>query len=242
MAENEAILSAHAVDLIDSRGQVVSRHSQGIEKDHVVEPLSGDPWVNYFGFTLLFRRNLLDVIPFSQRGESTYAFGSSLSHDRWVCTLAQSLGRIVLIEEPLASYRQHDAQLFGAHGRQGSSLGRVANGALHAREKLDALQREQATLARVCHHRSALFASAQPSPSFTRDELNRASAFWSRLGDRHACRVNVHQAGTLRGRVRALSAGLRRGQYSSENFGHRSLVKDLGVCLLGPSSGPRRTE
>lgn len=233
MVENDAVLSAHAVDLMDSGGRVVSTHSQGIEDARVVEPLSGDPWANHFGFTLVFRRDLLDVVPFDHRGESTYSYGAPLSHDRWICALAHSLGRAVLLDEPLAAYRQHDAQLFGARDRQGTPLGRLSLGAPRAREKVALLHREQATFARVCRQRSALFASAQPSPSFDRGQLDRASAYWSSVGDRHAARVHVHQAGPLGARVRALSAGLRQGIYSSERFGRRAFVKDLAASVLG---------
>jgi hypothetical protein len=241
MVENDAVLSAHAVDLMDGRGEVVSRHSQGIDEEHVVEPLSGDPWLNYFGFTLVFRRALLDVIAFGHRGESTYSFGAPLSHDRWVCALAHSLGRVVLLDEPLAAYRQHDAQLFGARDRQGTPVSRLAGGVAHARHKLAALHREQETFTRACRHRAALFASAQPSPDFDRGRLDRASAYWSSVGDRHTARLSVHQARPLGAGVRALSAGLRQGIYSGENFGRRAFLKDLAASVLG-SSAPRPTE
>lgn len=241
MVQSEAVLSAHAVDLINSRGDVVSIHSQGIEETHVVEPLSGDPWSNYFGFTLVFRRDLLDVIPFSQRGESTYSFGAPLSHDRWLCALAHSLGRVVLISEPLAAYRQHDAQLFGVQAPR-KSLGGFKLSAAQARERFGVLAREQVTLTRVCRQRSALFASAQPTLSVSRDQLDRASAFWSRLGDRHASRVDVHRAGPISARVRVLSAGLRQGLYARRNFGHRSFVKDLAMCAFSSSVGLRQKE
>ena len=242
MVENEAVLSAHAVDLINSRGLFMSSYSQGIQRTHVVEALSGDPWMNYFGFTLVFRRDLLDVIPYSERGESTYGVGGPLSHDRWVCALAHSLGRTVLLEEPLASYRQHDDQLFGAGRRQGTSVRGLVVQVSQSREKLGAMQREQATLTRVCRHRSALFASAQPSLSIARHQLERASDFWSSLGDRHAARLNVHQAKPVSARLRALCASLRKGNYSSNRFGYRSFVQDLGVCILSSSVLSEGTE
>jgi hypothetical protein len=234
MIENEALLSAHAVDLIDSRGLFASRYSQGIEKTEVIEALSGDPWEVKLGFTLVFRRDLLDVIPATERGENTYASGAPLSHDRWVCALAHSLGRIVLIDASLACYRQHGAQLWGVRGPKRTSAGSVALRVLNTREKFAALAREQATLARVCCHRAALFASAKPTHGYSRERLDRASAFWTSLGDLHAARVAVHQASPLSARIRALSASLRQGNYSSEQFGYGSFLKDLGLCLLGP--------
>lgn len=236
MVENDAVLSAHAVDLMDSDGHVVSGHAQGIERARVTEPLTGDPWVNYFGFTLLFRRDLLDLIPFDRRGESTYSFGAPLSHDRWVCALAHSLGRVVLIDEPLAAYRQHDAQLFGAKARPSPSPRSPVGRATRAREKLAALHREQATFTRVSRHRAALFTAAQPTPAYGRERLDRAAGYWSTVGDRHATRLRAHAAGRMQS-LRGLSAGLRQGIYSSTGFGTRALMKDVAAVVLG-SPGP----
>ena len=233
MVRCDALLSAHAVDLIDDQGNMLTNHSQGIAETAVVEPLSADPFANYFGFTLVFRRALLDVIPFSQRGESTYTIGASLSHDRWICLLAHSLGRVLLLDEPLAGYRQHNAQLFGAQRRQGWTRGVSRAGASQAIDKLRALQREQEVLTRVCRHRSALFEQAQATSSFNRDQLNRASDFWKGLADRHSLRVRAYRADALGTRVGALSAGLRLGIYSRTTLGYRSFAKDLAICMLG---------
>jgi hypothetical protein len=58
-----------------------------------------------FGFTMLFRRSVLEV---------ALPVGEGWGHDNWTAMVAAGLGRVCLIPEPMADYRQHGAQVSSA--------------------------------------------------------------------------------------------------------------------------------
>lgn len=58
-----------------------------------------------FGFTMLFRRSVLEV---------ALPIGEGWGHDNWTAMVAAGLGRVCLIPEPMADYRQHGAQVSSA--------------------------------------------------------------------------------------------------------------------------------
>src|SRR5258705_8835994 len=63
--------------------------------------------------TQTFERRLLGIINGARRGADNHTASSPLSHDRWVYLLASSFGRVVVLAEPLADYRQYQANQFG---------------------------------------------------------------------------------------------------------------------------------
>ena len=235
LREHSAVLSAHQVDLVDTDGVRVGEHAQGIDRTRVVEPLTGDPWMNYFAFTLLFRRDLIDVMPYLDRGEDTYTAGAQLSHDRWVCMLAHSLGRVVLLDTPLAGYRQHGAQLYGSAGAPSSTQ---RPGLAAARARLTAAQDEQRLRLRTCRRRESQFRSSQPLGDYTAGRLQGAADSWSALGDRYAARVRVHSGSSIARRLGRTAAEASRGLYSHVPFTPRDAVKDVVDALV---NGAART-
>src|SRR6185312_9814708 len=110
---------AHTVRLIDEKGTPGPIHDQGIMKTRTIAPRSGDPWDVFYGFSQVFHRSLLQIIPEGCRGEDSEKFHAVLSHDRWVHFLASHFCKIGVINEPLAGYRQHSDN---AHGAKRASL------------------------------------------------------------------------------------------------------------------------
>jgi glycosyltransferase involved in cell wall biosynthesis len=108
-----ALLCAHAADLIDEASNRIGFFSQGIQTSRVFAPLTLPPWGVFFGFTEVFEKSLLDLIDMRSRGLDNHKKEGLLAHDRWVYFLASSFGSTVVLAEPLASYRQHGANLFG---------------------------------------------------------------------------------------------------------------------------------
>jgi glycosyltransferase involved in cell wall biosynthesis len=115
IVENEVALCAHAVRVVSHEGQDVSLMDQGIKTDGLIAPLTSDPWGVYFGFSQVFHRSLLDLIPPSDRGVDSYNFQNVLSHDRWTFFLASNFFPIGALSETLVNYRQHSSNLFGAN-------------------------------------------------------------------------------------------------------------------------------
>jgi glycosyltransferase involved in cell wall biosynthesis len=105
---------AHTVRLIDENGTLGATHDQGIKKTGAIAPRSEDPWDVFLGFSQLFHRSILQIIPEGCRGGDSETFDMVLSHDRWVHFLASHFCRIGVINEPLVHYRQHSDNVYGA--------------------------------------------------------------------------------------------------------------------------------
>ncbi|WP_075323129.1 glycosyltransferase [Acidithiobacillus albertensis] len=92
-------------------------HDQIIRR--IYKPLQLDPMNIYPGFSMVFRKMVVNFIDRPDRGKD-YRFYSSnppmIPHDRWIYLLCCSLGKVVLTEEHLSLYRQHDSNTCGLSG------------------------------------------------------------------------------------------------------------------------------
>lgn len=106
LRENKALMLVHASQVVDSSGQPAEGREPVIERTEVLEPLTVDPWWCPPGFAMIFAADLLRRFDASIRPGSQIADGQ-LPHDHWVYFLAQVVGRIALLNVPLAKYRRH---------------------------------------------------------------------------------------------------------------------------------------
>jgi glycosyltransferase involved in cell wall biosynthesis len=81
------------------------------------ESLRADPWSFSLGFTQMFRAELLRFGAEHPQSRDFLFPREVLAHDQWFVFLASSFGRVQFVDEHLASYRQHDANLFSAVDR-----------------------------------------------------------------------------------------------------------------------------
>ena len=93
------LLCAHRVRKVDAHGRPLQDERPRPAATSVIGPRDALPWGNFFGFTMLFRRSLLDRIPADERGLDPHSRGSRLSHDRWLYFLATTFGTIVYLDE-----------------------------------------------------------------------------------------------------------------------------------------------
>ncbi len=106
------LLAFHEAALIDADGALLSAGDQrGPARQY--PPLGLDPFAIVWGFTQLFRRDLLALALLQARSLDPYHPDEPLAHDQLFLTLAGALGWIAYTPERLAAYRQHDANLFG---------------------------------------------------------------------------------------------------------------------------------
>lgn len=119
MGDPEITQIAHRALLIDAEDGEIGYFDQGIgEADATIRsPLDYDVWETFWGFSMLFRRELLDLVPIEQRFVDYIDPRHRIAHDRWVMFLAQTLGKTVELGERLVAYRQHGRNLYGASGR-----------------------------------------------------------------------------------------------------------------------------
>ena len=106
--ENKNIsLIVHAAQLIDNDTNRIGMFRQGIEDTRVRAPLSYDPWGTFWGFSMVFRRELLKLVSINDRFIDYIVPSELIAHDRWIMLLGQMVGATAEIKDPLVDYRQH---------------------------------------------------------------------------------------------------------------------------------------
>jgi glycosyltransferase involved in cell wall biosynthesis len=112
-SRRDVALITHAADLIDRHGNVTGTFRQKIYETTSHPPLGYDLWSTFWGFSIVFRRELLEIADPIARFIDYIDPRERIAHDRWICFLAQMVGITVEIADCLAGYRQHGHNLFG---------------------------------------------------------------------------------------------------------------------------------
>jgi glycosyltransferase involved in cell wall biosynthesis len=74
-------------------------------------------WV-WPGFLKTIRSDMLNLLGDEEMPRSWFPRESHLTHDKWTCIIANAIGGVVVLEDPAALYRRHDAALTGDYNRQ----------------------------------------------------------------------------------------------------------------------------
>jgi glycosyltransferase involved in cell wall biosynthesis len=214
---------AHHAELIDHAGSPIGRFAQDIAETGIRPPLHYDVWRTFFGFSMVFRRDLLEIVPVESRFVDYISPQHRIAHDRWVFFLAQVLGCTAEIAEPLVRYRQHSHNLYGAappiRSRESRMLARGEN-----------LPYIEATAAMVRIIEALPEDAEARFPAFDR----RAAQDLYRAAYAQVCaRGTVYDVGGARGVARVFS-NLALGHYRrAESSGQRwrSVARDLLYCV-----------
>jgi glycosyltransferase involved in cell wall biosynthesis len=223
----DTVLVVHSARLIDKNDRPIGTFTQGLEGRAIRGPLHHDPWGVFFGFTMVFRRSLLDVIPSDFRGRDYVTGKPKLAHDRWVLYLANMMGKTIEIGQPLVDYRQHGDNLFGALNPYSMRQTRESTISVSARY-VDSAS-EQLNLIELIDG-----SIVEQFPLFNRVA---AQNFWRQAQRQQIARSHIYLA---RGRIAAgalLCKNLIVGVYSSVHSGKfrpASVLKDLVYILRGP--------
>ncbi len=127
LTADDSLLAMHRLAVVDQALQPLGHWDQDIDHDRVAEPLELDPYLTGWGNTMLFRRELLHLIPRGERPPHPQSPGRPLTHDTWLYVLAAALGRVSHIHAPLILYRQHDSNAAGVALGQGGLRHRLAD-------------------------------------------------------------------------------------------------------------------
>jgi glycosyltransferase involved in cell wall biosynthesis len=215
----KVVLAVHAARLIDRDNSVIGYLSQNIDHDCIREALSFDPWELFFGFSMVFRRTLLDVVPDDRRGIDFITGNGRLSHDRWILYLANMLGCTQQIAATLVDYRQHDSNLFGAPKGKW-------------RKSLPSMRRERDLRVRAALELRSLIDSIKDSATLPFPMFDRAlcEAFWDKVISQQMARRDVYFSHSKLQAWRALLQNVQQGVYLNANDGRfhwRAVAKDF---------------
>lgn len=225
LTRSGAFLAVHTANLIDTNGVRIGPFSQGIGGDAVREPLSYGPWHVFFGFSMVFDRRLLDLVPSASRGIDYIMGKPGLSHDRWILFLANLVGSVVELDRPLVDYRQHGGNLFGS-ARSGHRK-RRERVAVESDWYLQAAKEQRAIVDAV---------AASPLIGSTQFDRARAVDYWDAAVDQQSARNRLYTAASTSAEARQWVKNVLGGVYRTLPDGrHRAkaALKDLKYIVDG---------
>ena len=112
---DDSLLSMHTLTVADKALRPTGfQWNQGIEDDTTYAPLQLDPFGTGWGNTMMFRREVINLIARELRPLQPGDPDRLLSHDTWVYVLSAALGRVSHISAPLLLYRQHGSNASGS--------------------------------------------------------------------------------------------------------------------------------
>jgi len=123
-SDPEVLLSFHEAWLIDATGARLNL-AMILPLENKSSPLSLWPLRNPYGFSMMFRRNLLIVSDLWVKSADNLKTDIPMAHDQWFFFLASTLGTIEYIPEPLAGYRQHGSNTYGIERPPVNLRGRI---------------------------------------------------------------------------------------------------------------------
>ncbi|HEY1605293.1 MAG TPA: glycosyltransferase [Allosphingosinicella sp.] len=183
------------------------------------------------GFTQVFRRDLLTILP-DPAARALRQEGVRDGHDYWIPTLAAATGSILLLGAPLALYRRHGNNVTPAVEQEPRSRSRKiwralrANGQAYSDEadvasRIAALLDEASAVADK-ESRALLADAATRLRSFSGANLKRSLIYADRYRHR---RIGMLKDLLLEGAYRRSPA---------PSFGPRAFLKDLAYALFLP--------
>ena len=184
-------------------------------------------WV-WPGFLQTFRADLLDEKALTMRPKSYYPGHKKITHDKLVCLLANAIGDIVVLPEPVALYRRHAAAVTGDYSPQNlrqrveKSLPVGGDHYLFLAEVADGTAKYLRQIAETSDRKK----SAQ---------LKMSADCFQEIASINACRAQLYLSATTTERFKWFVRVMQLGGYwgpSMISLGWKSGVKDL-LRMLG---------
>lgn len=228
LADPNVPLAFHEAWLIDSLGARIEL-AEILPLEARSPPSSLFPLHNPYGFSMVFRRDLLRFSDLWVKSVDNLKTDATMAHDQWLFFLASALGTIAYVAEPLAGYRQHGSNTYGVERRARTFRSRIARW-INVRSK------EFARFAVASRTRASILVDAlgRMDPEW-QARAGLAIARYQRLSHQCMWRAAVYESGLL-GRFAAWFALLRDGAYGNRTrwtFGRKAALIDL-TCLITP--------
>lgn len=166
-----------------------------------------------------FRKVPEDLI----RPRSYYPGHSEITHDKWTCVMANSTGGAIVLDEPVALYRRHEAALTGTYDTQ--SLGERIT------KSLGVGSEHYQFLAEVACETANYLRKAAPSfDAAMAQDLAAAAVGFEQISRIQSARARLYASTRLSDRIHACIDVLKLGGYFGPAMiamGWRSAIKDI---------------
>jgi glycosyltransferase involved in cell wall biosynthesis len=202
----QVLLAYHNSTLIDGSGHAIGAAFRSRRTTVRFVPLALPPWTIVPGHAQIVRRSLIRLTALQAISIDPYCPGERMPHDQWYPFWASVLGNIVYVGEPLAQYRQHDANVSGWNHTSwlAYALDHIANAEAYARSdsigaanRLGLLQRCDSPLTSEEHAR-----------------IRAAISYYEALVERTTQRLSIYDGRCFHERARHLLAFLWNGGYA----------------------------
>jgi glycosyltransferase involved in cell wall biosynthesis len=197
----------------------------------VNEAFSLGPWQFGLGFTLLFRRRLVDFFGYWPQSTDFYDVENKEAHDQWTFFLASNLGTIYYINEPLVLYRQHDTNAFGWDSKATTMRGKLEN---LLTTKIDRIKSCELSAG----GRAAILARiADKDKTGSTEKLHQAAMRYRQLEAYYESRRRIYQSSHIFLKLHYLIALLFQGAYRRRKYwgvGPQALLRDIVRGIIFP--------
>lgn len=124
IAETGSVLAIHSAKVVDERLRPLRGYTPSARRLMCLDAGMGRTWHSLHsrmemspGFTWVFKARLLRDVP-----PTPPVVGPSIGHEGWLSFAAEVIGRIALLPDVLALYRQHGKNVIGYRASPGGSL------------------------------------------------------------------------------------------------------------------------
>lgn len=227
IVQDGSLLAIHTSHVGDENLNVKGRLGQGISGDRVLDSLSMLPLPGgSYGFTLLFKRSILEIVDPKFRPPQPQEPGTVVYHDLWAYVLATVFGKISEIDEPLSIYRQHS--------------GMTSSGAIQNYEggRNVPLWHYEFRRKFALDIAEALEAALPTIEARYRAKAEAGTAHYRKVAQRYGARLNLYRRRNPFTRAAAFAGMLAGGVYAPPakgGLGDKAMLKDLvlGGLSLG---------
>ena len=227
----EVMLTCHTAELWDGEHSI-GRFFPEIAKTEIHPPVSLDPLLLIPGFTIIFRRSLLQLLDNKARLRHILNLGSTfepMAHDNWTFVLGSTVGKVVTIAESLTLYRQHNANAKGAPEERSAGADLMLSLTNTGYSEMAGLEAEYAEM----FSRLAAKVTVNQKPYANRAAQNFAmrSRFHYLRAAIFEGRSNILKRGASF--IQLLGLGAYRNSTDKTRLGSRAALKDLVFGVSG---------
>ncbi|MFZ5659349.1 MAG: glycosyltransferase family 2 protein [Pseudomonadota bacterium] len=228
-ADPDVLLVMHPAEVVDSQLQPLGR-IMAVPKPGVRARLASPLWFTAFGISMVFAAWLAQRIDWHGRPPDRHNKDAPpMGHDGWIYVLANVLGKIAYLPEPLVRYRQHDANDTGAP---------AASGKVALQRALMAGYAQQQWLADVAAcYVASMEGLARQHPGPLGERFLEGAAAYRDMWRRLAARAELYRpdlgAARKAARLLRLAGSGGYGARDRGGLGARSLLKDTAFIMLG---------
>ena len=186
-------------------------------------------WV-WLGFLQTVNQRIFQIWDNKTLPKNYFPKYPEISHDKWTCMIANAIGGIVVLDEPAALYRRHDAALTGDY-RQKSLGERITKARSVASDHYDFL----ADVAGDCSHYMGLLSQRTENPKWAL-ALHESSCDFARLKKTQQLRAQLYAGRRFEDRLASFFVILRERGYFGSPFtamGSHSAAKDALRVVFG---------